>query len=98
MNTASKWLQTCCLDRQGLNVKKNKKQKHNRNTKTIKLENEKSIHLKLFGSSPVPFIVITKYATELQSSDDSSTSNIMDRYSNFMLWCPERQQQIKESL
>lgn len=66
--------------------------------KAIKLENEKAIHLKRFGSSLVPFIVITKYTIELQPSNDFSASTIMEWYSNFMLQYPERQQQIKIKL
>lgn len=66
--------------------------------KAIKLENEKAIHLKRFGSSPVPFIVITKYTIELQPSNDFSASTIMEWYSNFMLQYSKRQQQIKKDL
>lgn len=60
MDVASKCLQTCFLDRQGLTAKK----------KPSNLGNEKAIHLKLLGSSPVPFTVITKYTIELQPSND----------------------------
>lgn len=69
-----------------------------REKKSHQIRKWKGIHLKLCGSFPVPFIVITKYTIELQPSNDFSASTIIECYSNFMLQRPERQQQIRREL